>query len=184
MKFDVRYVIFDHFATLRDSKGKKFSFLDLTFFYFAPISFGVFVYYLDSFTLSKEAYSLSVTFYGIFIALLLNMQVAIFGIFQRKNIGGSDKGVEKEDKKEIISSNDIVDLQDLRTTILGETNSNISYLILVCCIALAIFFGFFVYEKPGRIQTAISVTINVHFLFTLLMIVKRVHVLFAEEYRR
>jgi hypothetical protein len=123
--------------------------------------------------LKVDAYNISITFFGIFIALILNIQVAIFSIFQRKWDMPSDKR---------IASSLAETLAD-RKKLLIELNANLSYLILVCCVALVLSLLSFIKSFDNCIIPAVMVFLYAHFLLTLLMVVKRAHALFHKEYR-
>lgn len=171
MKIDVRQIVGDHFSTLKDVRTKRLSVSDLAIFYVIPTLAGLGAF-LVKMPLDRDVYNAAITFFGIFIALLLNVQVAIFGIFQRKWLPPSDKklmSIFAERNKE-------------RKELLGELNANISYLTLICCVALVEAFAFFVFKNLTPIAVGIVVTTSVHFLVTLLMTVKRTHVLFQKEY--
>lgn len=133
---------------------------------------GVFSYFM-SIRLEKDVYNVSITFFGIFLALLLNLQVAIFAIFQRKWALPEDVRLREIQKGE---------LRD-RRKLLSELNANISYLTIVSCISLATMLIFYVRQMVSGWQPALTAALYAHFLLTLLMIIKRSHALFQKEYR-
>lgn len=83
MKLDIQSIVRDHCRTLVDKQSLKPSIADFVIFFGLPLIIAIFVG-KRGFLLKTDVYNVSVTFFGIFIALLLNMQVAIFAIFQRK----------------------------------------------------------------------------------------------------
>ena len=171
MKIDVTPIIKDHLNTLRDHRTGKRSLFDFTLFFVAPLaSIGVPIYFKMNF--DTNFYNLSITFFGIFIALLLNVQVAIFGIFQRKWEKPEDEhlaSIQAEKLKE-------------RRALLGELNANLSYLVLFSCISLVSFLAFYVLKIDEKIPSCATFAIYTHFVLTLFMSVKRAHVLFQMEY--
>jgi hypothetical protein len=171
MKINVWRIVKDHWATLRRAGRSNFSKVDVLIFYALPILAGL-LPYLYEFSVSKEVYNVSITFFGIFIALLLNMQVAIFSIYTRKWERPDDIRLAEMKATKIAE----------RKQLLAEVNANISYLVLVSCVALTAFLVFFSLEFIGSTYTAASVALYCHFLLTLLMIVKRAHALFQREY--
>jgi hypothetical protein len=172
MKIDVSRILTDHLDTLRDVRSGKRSSVDLALFYLLPMAFGSIMYWRHL-SLSNDVYNVSITFFGIFIALLLNIQVAVFGIFQRKWPKlGDDRLAEIQE--ETLS---------VRKQLLSEMNINISYLILISCFALVIFLLLFVIESRDSLSSSVTVFIYTHFLLTLLMVVKRSHALFQLEYK-
>lgn len=171
MKINIIGIILDHLGTLRDAKTRRIMKSDIFAFILLPVAAGA-MWHLFGPSLDKDAHNVSITFFGIFIALLLNIQVAIFAILQRKWDPPSDE------KLKLVQQGKLKE----RLRLLSELNVNISYLILFCCLALVWFLILFVYRSCTQITSAISVTIYVHFLFTLIMIVKRSHALFQREY--
>jgi hypothetical protein len=171
MKINPYFIIIDHWRTLVNDKTNRLSVSDFAIFYGTPASISLLFY--DTSTLSdNNFYNLSVTFFGIFIALLLNLQVAMFGIFQRK--------WRKEDDPHMAAA-DLVDL-NLRRAILRQINSNISYTILFSTIALFTYIAFFAFSVKKSYATMISIFTYLHLILTLLMVIKRAHALFAKEY--
>jgi hypothetical protein len=173
MKLDVRSIIIDHFCTLTKGQSAQASLVDLFLFVILPFLAAVAANCTDV-VLRTEAYNVSVTFFGIFIALLLNIQVAIFAIFQRK-WAVSDDAIEAQVQEGVIS---------VRRRLLGELNANISYLILVCFVALVLSLWAYVAELNQGMAPLITVFLYVHFLLTILMVVKRAHALFQQQYRQ
>ncbi len=121
---------------------------------------------------SKDFYNVSVTFFGVFVALLLNFQVAAFGIYNRKwNISDDEKLSQKQ-----------MEEMEVRRQLLKEINANISYLILISILSILLFIFLYTVEKAGRVAATISWIIYIHFILNLLMVVKRSHILFRREY--
>lgn len=173
MKLDIQSIVRDHCLTLSEGQSVRESVLDFLTFLGLPIVVAIVAHQFE-FKLKVEAYNVSITFFGIFIALLLNIQVAIFSIFQRKWIGSGD-AIEEKIQQGVL---------DVRRRLLGELNSNISYLVLVCCLALVISLCAYVGEWKRGITPSIMVFLYGHFILTLLMVVKRSHALFQQEYKR
>lgn len=171
MKIDLRPIVYDHMATLRNDETQRRSYPDLALFYGLPIAFGVGCYY-KTISLDREAFNASITFFGIFIALLLNVQVAIFSIYQRKWGAASDDRVDEVRDEQL----------DKRRQLLGELNANVSYLILTCFVALVISLTTYALRVPGIVVSAFILVAYAHFLLTMMMVVKRSHILFQKEY--
>lgn len=173
MKLDVQSIVRDHWRTLTKGQSATASLTDFLTFLGLPLIAAI-VAGQHGLELKIDAYNVSVTFFGIFIALLLNIQVAIFAIFQRKWTV-SDDPIEAKIQQGVV---------DVRRQLLGELNANISYLVLVCCTALFVSLCAYVAEwKQGFVPAAIAFLYG-HFLLTLLMVVKRSHAVFQQEYKR
>ena len=140
-------------------------------FYVFPAILAVVSYWVLCLS-NRDFYSVSITFFGIFVALLLNMQVAVFGIYQRKWEKPSDSRLAEIGEE----------LSKLRVNLLGEINSNISYAVFWSCVSLFVFVTLYGVNYTSNICTPIAVFIYTHFLLTLLMIIKRSHALFRKEY--
>lgn len=172
MKIDIRYIIRDHLRTLRNAETKRVSVFDILLFYVLPIVLAGSAWWYSIDLKKVDAYNVSITFFGIFIALLLNLQVAIFAILQRKWEPSADDRMQLYHDEKF----------ENRQVLLGELNANLSYLILVCCTALFAALIFFVREWNAGFGPAAMILLYAHFLFTLVMIVKRSHALFQSEY--
>jgi hydrogenase-4 membrane subunit HyfE len=172
LKIGVGGILRDHIATLRDDGGSTISCVDILVFYVLPIAASL-AAYSTCFQLTKDVYNVSVTFFGIFLALLLNLQVAIFAIFQRKWREFQDERSQHIQEETLRA----------RRILLGELNANISYLTLTSCISLAAVLIFYVKDMQAGWAPAVTAALYLHFLLTLLMIVKRSHALFQKEYR-
>lgn len=171
MKIDVSRIVRDHFVTLRDADSSGVALIDLSLFALAPILFSI-LSYLGKYEFKPDFYNVSITFFGIFIALLLNIQVAIFSIFLRRwDIPNDNR------EKHLVEAR----LND-RKLLLKELNSNISYLIVFSCFSLLLFLCIFALSIVNTIVSAFSVLIYTHFMLTLLMVVKRAYALFQSEY--
>ena len=120
MKIDVTRIVMDHLDTLRDAQSHEISKFDWILFFGLPLSLAIAAFWICLYP-SKDVFNVSITFFGIFIALLLNMQVAAFGIFQRKRAVPTDARLAEIQEKRLA----------LRQQLLGEMNANISYLIFV-----------------------------------------------------
>ncbi len=171
MKVNFWQIIIDHLGTLRDNVSKRISFIDIFIFFVVPVLGGI-LSYLMQVKASKDFYNVSVAYFGVFVALLLNFQVAAFGIYNRKWSISSD---------EKLSQNQLEELT-IRRQLLKEINANISYLILISIFSILIFLFLYATENSGRIAATVSWIIYIHFILTLLMVVKRSHVLFRKEY--
>ena len=171
MKINVASIVRDHWATLHNAGSNSTSWADILLFYGLPGLSGV-VAYAISLTIKSDSYNVSITFFGIFVALLLNIQVAIFGIFQRKWDIPSDKRQAEIQREQL----------DARRKLLSELNTNISYLTVVSSVALVIFLIFFVGEIKGSFGAAITTSVYCHFILTFLMVIKRAYALFQKEY--
>lgn len=177
MKINILSIVFEHFQTLKafneSKKTNKVFREDFLVFILLPFivsaiaaAFGI--------QLNKDTYGISISVFSIFSALLLNVQIALFSIYQRGWSSLKDTNLNEIQKQEIKDRNDL----------LGEVNTNISYLIVVSCIGVTLFLILYISDPKNKIMTFISYFLYLHFLFTLLMVIKRAHALFGKEYTK
>ena len=171
MKINILPILEDHFDTLKNAKSGKHSLWDFMLFYGLPAAIAAAPWFF-CIRFDEPFYNLSITFFGIFIALLLNVQVAIFGIFQRKWDKPEDENLAEIQAEKL----------DQRRKLLGELNANLSYMTLFSCVALVAFLGFFVFDTPATVAACVTTALYMHFILTLMMSVKRAHTLFQMEY--
>lgn len=172
MKIDITRILADHFRTLHGERKDVTSVGDLFLFYVFPlITAGLATQ--SNLSLTKDSYSLSITFFGIFVALLLNIQVAIFNIFLRK------WPIEPDSRERDVQQRKLEE----RRALLSELNSNISYLTIVSCASLAIMLVLYAFNVSGALPVFMSTFLYLHFILTFLMIIKRSYVLFQKEYQ-
>lgn len=171
MKFNVLFIIRDHFRTLYDAENKKVSYLDIFVFYGLPIIMSATAYYSDV-KLKDEAYGLAIVIFGVFIALLLNIQVAIFSVSHTKWQAPSDTKLMASFEEDKIDKN----------AILRELNTNLSYMILLCSLVLFVAGYSSLFDNVQEISSIFLIFAFTHFVLNLLMVIKRAHALFQKEY--
>lgn len=171
MKINVLEIVGDHYKTLCNTRNRFSCLTDLTVFFIIPIGSGI-AAFLARMPIDREVYNVTITFFGIFTGLLLNVQVAMFAIFQRQwHIPTDPKSLPVFNSR-----------YSERRSLLEELNTNLSYLTVFCCTSLVAFFCFFTFNNKTPIAVGFSVAILLHFLTTLMMTIKRSHILFSKEY--
>ena len=170
MKIGFSNIVKDHIRTLQNAKSGKISIIDIVIFYGIPFFFAILVY-LDKFQFKSEVFGQSIVIFSIFSALLFSVQVALFGIYTKKR-------EEVDEYSEAFSKERL----EARRVLVRETNANISYLIVLSLLSVTIFLVAFAIDVSDRFEPALTVFLYLHFVLTLLMIVKRVHALFDKEY--
>lgn len=173
MKISLASVLTAHWKTLRNLGDEKTSLLDIFFFYGLPILAGIVVWLL-CIKLSPEVYSVSISVFAIFSALLFSVQVAMYGVFRSDRKMTGDTILDRGERKTA---------EDTRG-LLREINSNVSYLIFVSCLAVTVFLIFFAAPLPRNVEAAILIAVYLHFLLTVAMVLKRAHEVFDAEYAK
>lgn len=156
-KIDPLCIISDHLKTLYDFSTKKPSHKDKFVFFIIPIFISLFIIYFSK-GISPDIANILVTSFSIFCGLLLNLLMIIFD-----NI--------KKSADETLNA------------FLGEIFSNISFAILnsIVVIAMVLLLIFVNIEVAKPSISALVIYFVITFLLTLLMILKRVHILFSTE---
>ena len=173
-KISVSRILRDHIKTLRASEKDAVSKPDLFLFYGLPLIIAFIVVDFSNPTAETDWNGQALTFFGIFLALLINVQVALFAILQR------GRSAQSSSKRANLQAADL----ELRRALLGEINATISYLNLVCVIALAISLSMSVASVGSRAAVLVLLIFYSHFLLTMLMVLKRSHALFQKEYEK
>lgn len=165
-------VIFQaHLATLRNDVTGRISIIDWLTFYGVPFVAG-FITFLLGQRVTNEVFNGSASIFGIFVGLLLNVQVAIFSIFQRRPERSPDPAAQAVFDKQF----------KRRATVLRALNANVAYLILICSFAIAACITFLGLAQNSALFTGILILMYLHVILSLLMVVKRAFVLFDAEY--
>jgi hypothetical protein len=175
VKINVWHIIASHFATLRNDKTGGLSLVDIGTFYAVPVLIAAAVA-LHAQRFPDAFYGLAISVFSIFAALLFSVQIALFSILQR------DMRVKSlpEAKAKTALERRIEQRRDL----MREVNANISYLILVACLGVAMLLAFSLTVHLATLRSAVSSYLVSHFVLTVLLVIARVHTLFDEEYRR
>ena len=162
-KFNVGEIIFGHFKTLKDTGKNKVSIIDILSFYIFPVLVSIIGIYF-CFNISKEMVSLLVNFGAIFTALLLSVLVLVY------------------DQENKINQTDDDSLKTIKKNLLNQLYYNICYCIVisivlvVVCLLHAVFNSIFVSINIYLI-TPLIIMVLMNLILTILMIVKRMHVL-------
>jgi uncharacterized membrane protein YhaH (DUF805 family) len=181
MKINVVSIFTDHLRTLRqyepndernDEKSEfRISREDFLLFFLVPGLLAAIGVALGA-TLDKDAYGMSISVFAIFSGLLLNVQIALFSVYQRTWTTLTDRNLDDLKQKNL----------QARNILLSEVNTNISYLVILSCTAVIIFFLSYMIKSNSIFMSSISLYIYSHFFLTLLMVIKRAHALFDNEY--
>lgn len=157
MKINVWKVIVSHFKTLVNHNTKKPGFDDWFIFLLIPlIAAGLLVCFEKD--VSTNTVNLVVTSLSIFVGLLINVLVLIFSLLQK----------EKDSRLKII--------------VLKETIVNITYVIIISVVTMIFCFSMNFENYLFRlIMTFFIYLFTIHFILTLMMIVKRMYSLFVNE---
>lgn len=159
-KINVADVIFRHLSTLRNERTKKIDRLDIVLFYAVP-AIGSVVFFCLKVSIKYDAIAIFVTSFSIFTGFLINILIFMHGMTNSSTQTPKDK-----DKAWLFES----------------AFYNISYAILVSImtIILLILMAFMEHASTVyEISSFIFIFLLANFLLTLVMILKRVHVIFV-----
>lgn len=165
-KADIRPIIAAHLKTMSDFRTGSLSFGDLAFFFGAPTAFGV-ILDVIRFGFRIDAVNGFLNAFAILTGLMLNLLVLVFTI--------STTMTEK------------VDFQ-MRRRVLREVFTNVCFCILVAvCVAVTALVSLSYmrstpFAQTGYLATFLLTFLTSNFVFSLLMIVKRMYILITTEF--
>lgn len=173
MKIDVSPIIKSHLKTLRsDEKGRR-SYFDFSIFFGVPIVLG-FVVYDFRIEFFPAFYPIALSFFGVFLAILMNVQIGLLSVYQKEEIAPADPKLIPSFHTKLANKREVI----------RETNFNVSYLMLFCLLSFPILMYFCTDGISSASRTAISVSLFVHFFLSFLMTAKRSFVLFSYEFSK
>jgi hypothetical protein len=163
-KVNVWVIVIDHIQTLRNFANNRVSAEDILLFLVIPIAASLLLTFVLRFELNIDAINALITSLSVFSALLFNLLLLIYDIL-RKESGGHAQS-------------------SLRRKFLGQIYANISFSILVAVISIALLLLLFIETRLPYFTLALNLVIYfmvINFILTMLMILKRVHILLASE---
>lgn len=171
MKANISHIIAEHIKSLNDSPTLVGKMLDSAVIYAVPLVSGILAS-IACITIDKNFYGISISVFAVFSALLLNTQIAIFGIYGRE-VQPYENQKEQEAKK----------VRDkVKAELISELNTNISYLMIFSVISLFLSCAMFIFDLPAQAETFVTFSIYVHFSVVVVIVIKRAHALFYNEY--
>lgn len=179
-KFDVTGIIIDHIDSLRDFGNDRYSVSDLSIHFGIPLilSFLVCYFFQQNLATGADIDQLFIGAFSLFAGLMFNLQVLIFGF--RDRIDGKIKDIsnmhlEAEEKAVFLKEG------AEQKRLISETFNNISYCILVSFTIILISIIFTIAIKGtslASISRFIQFFLIFNFIFTCLMVLKRIRALF------
>lgn len=163
MKFSIGQIVGHHYKTFYNFRTKKVSILDYAVQVGAPLIAAIAINYILCLKINSSLVNIIITSLSIFAGLLLNLLVLIYGISQDHKDADSHK-------KQLFS----------------ELNTNVSYGILVSVVLILLLIvlsiilditgpATWLEIATGIIRTTVWFLL-LQFIFTMLMILKRVYV--------
>lgn len=161
-KVNISDIIRDHLRTLRNESANRVSAIDYVTFFGLPVFFAI-LSWAYGFKISGESIPTLITALSIFAGLLINVLVLIYTVSQNVETLTSKRGKEDvENEKKF----------------LREIFANISYSVLICLVSVVLLL--ILIWLPSNLSVTFSATIvalTLHFVLTLMMAVKRIHIL-------
>lgn len=162
-KLNVWSIVVEHWDTLRSHDSGARSRGDLVAFAALPVVVGVGLGLCDI-RLESGAAEVFIAAFSIFAGLLLNLLLLTHTVLIRHD---ADRDRPK------------------RREFLRQVYRNVSYSVLTCLVALValvVLVLFDPYGRPALVLSSATFAIALHFLLTLLMVLKRVHAMLAAEF--
>ncbi len=179
-KIDVREIFFSHVRTLRSVNSEGLRWDDIAVFYVFPaVAAGLFLWFSPSPSpdTTTKIDEVLLSAFSIFAGLLLNIQVFILGYrVTEKDGSDADRAVTDlapEDKALAATQ------QGKHALFFEELFANLSYAILTAILIISItMLSLFFFSGEVLVFRAVQFFLILHFLLTLLMVLKRIHALF------
>lgn len=157
-KVNVSDIVSNHIKTLVNANTSKPSLEDWIIFLFIPMATALVVGWFQL-EISEGLANTLITILAIFVGLLMNVIVLLFDI------------VKRDEEK-----------NNIKNVVLRETLSNISYTILVSLVTIIFTLASYIEEQIiTQVASVIIMFLMTHVVMTLLMVIKRMHALFANE---
>lgn len=157
-KIDISKILKNHFATLYNANTKRPAVDDYVTFFVVPVLVSITLVCLDIY-MSDSAINIVISSLSIFVGLLFNVIVLIFDLVKRDQTN------------------------NIKNIVIKQLISNIAYTIFISIISILLLLFTFI---DNRITTIIfssaAYFLLTNFLFTVLMILKRMFHLFHSEY--
>jgi hypothetical protein len=176
-KINIYPIIKGHFDSFKDRDGKYIT-GDLVGFFIIPLILALFLVW-QGFQVIEKYINTAIIAETIFVPLLVNVLVVVYGLIDRIEKRKSERDDSKAGDKALLQTD------NKKIELLRQLYANISYTILLsglCLIALAIYS---VQCFPGWLVAANRVLLYflvINLLLTALMIMKRLHVLLENEF--
>ncbi|TIP39513.1 hypothetical protein [Mesorhizobium sp.] len=159
-KIDVRMILTDHFDTFRDEATGKVSYPDYILMVGVP-ALAALILLLLGVQIGDRVVGTLVSVFAIFAGLLFNVQVLMYSF--------SDDESTKN--------------KSIRDRLLHQSFANISYAIVVSLLVVFLLTAIlFVDGIPQRIVDTLIVFFATNFFLSLLMVLKRMHVLLRAKF--
>jgi|GEM_PF-923141 hypothetical protein len=167
-KINISCVLIDHLDTLRDFRTKKISASDILLFAGIPAVVAAALLYFHVY-LTDGAVTTLLACFSILTGLLFSILLLILDLVQKEPEKKDEHAADKANRKN-------------KSQLLRETFSNISYCVLLAILLAIISVGGIICIQWVRIViSAIIFFGSANFVLTMLMVLKRIHVLLANE---
>jgi hypothetical protein len=170
-KINVLKIVTDHFSTLRDYRNGKLSFSDLALFLGLPLALGAIVWW-QHFNFDANVLNGMLAAFSIFAGLLLNLLVLVCSFAGNPRFIGADAATLT------------------RRRLILEIHENLSFSILVAIAVVVLSLAGLCQMKYARatdshpVLSICAAVLLGNFVLTLLMVLKRIHILLSTEFER
>lgn len=160
-KIDLRAIVLDHFATFRDEATDKYSIMDFAVMCGIPLAVAV-GSAVAGFHVPDSHVGTLISAFAIFGGLLFNVLVLIYSF---------SAGDEEEDV--------------LRERLVQQSFANISFAVMSSLLAVMLLVVLLFVSGIGQtIIEALIYFVGLNFLLTMLMVLKRMHILLRGKFTR
>jgi hypothetical protein len=153
-KINVSLIVVDHFSTFKDESTGKYSVYDFFVVFFLPAMVSVCLGFVG-FNIKDEYIGTLISAFAIFSGLLFNVLVLIYSV--------------RDDRAEV---------DCVRERLVNQTFANVSFSVMTCLLAVVLLsILLFVQGLSQVVLEVLIYFIGINFMLTMLMILKRMHVL-------
>jgi uncharacterized membrane protein len=163
-KLDVSNIIRSHYGTLIDVRTKRIGFGDILCFGLIPVSVSVGLF-MEGIRFNATAVSLSITGLSVLAGLLFNLLLLTQTVGRQRRDDSLTSAAE--------------------TALLREVFNNIAFAILVALVCIILCVLWSLLDSAGLVAVAVELilyTLLSLFILTLLMVLKRIHVILSQEF--
>lgn len=180
-KININAIIRDHHRTLFNENTSTPSLGDFILFYFVPAAFAVFMVSLN-YCMSENMINIIIASLSIFVGLLLNLLAILMGFLDKYRDQITEiksKFVEGGDNLQFERE---IDFKSKKQKLLHQTYFNISFAVLTAIVSIPVMImGLSKNQLLIVASNIVGYAFLSMFTLTLLMILKRVHVILSNN---
>lgn len=175
---NIKRIVTDHLDTFRHYAERRWLMRDIAVVFGLPLLCLVAAVWWGV-RLNEALVNAGLTAFSVFAGLLLSVLVLLYSVVQTERNAAGQAPVRTAEQ---------VRMEKVRAVFLKQVHANVSFSILECVAVIVLCLGLLSCGKDGwknGLAVALSgalIGLTVNFLLTLLMVLKRIHVLMGREF--